>query len=373
MFLRSSDRATCFREKSMKQEFKTSKELAELVDGTLVGPAGIRIVGVAGLAEATPRDASFLANDRYRARVLPSLAGVVLVPPGFEHPPPAGRAWIVCDSPSDAFSRLISDFAPPSVEYPPGCHPSAVVHASAQVAASAHVGACAVVEAGASVGESSVIGAGTYLGHDVRIGDGCLIYPNVTIRERCLIGDRVIIHSGATVGSDGFGFVPGPDGHEKIQQLGIVQIDSDVEIGAQTAIDRARFGKTWIQQGAKIDNLVQIAHNVVVGRHCFIVAQVGIAGSTRLGNAVIAAGQVGIIGHLEVGDGAVLMAQAGVSKDVPAGARYVGSPALPRREFVRTQAAFHGHAKMRASLKLLEERVAELEARLRAIGEPGDD
>jgi len=170
----------------------------------------------------------------------------------------------------------------------------------------------------------------------------------------------VIIHSGTVIGSDGFGYIPGVSGHTKIPQVGIVQIDDDVEIGAQVAVDRARFGKTWIKQGAKIDNLVQIAHNVVIGEYSFIIAQVGISGSTHLGRGVIAAGQAGLAGHLKIGDGATLMAKAGVAKDIPAGATVIGIPAVPRKEFARNLFAVGGIGKLKAKVKMLQKEVAEL-------------
>ena len=345
----------------------TSGEIASRVQGRLVGPDDIEITGVAALNEAGPSDVSFLGNPRYRDQVIPSAAAVVLVPEAFEQPPPEGRAWIECEDPSAAFSRLVAAFAPPPVSYPPGIDPSAVVAEAADLDASVHVGPCAVIEAGVRLGAGSVVAAGCVIGRDTVIGEECLLYPNVTIRERTRIGDRVIIHSGTTVGSDGFGYVPGEDGHTKIPQVGIVQIDDDVEIGAQAAVDRARFGRTWIRRGAKIDNLVQVAHNVVIGEHCFVIAQVGIAGSTRLGRGVIAAGQVGLAGHLQIGDGATLMAQSGISKDVPAGARVMGSPAVPYREFVKSKLAVHQVPKLKEKLRRLEAEVEELRQTLETL------
>lgn len=347
----------------------TCDQLAELIGGRLVGHCPDKLTGVAALQDAGPTDVSFFANERYRDQVAASRAGVVLVPPDYEESPPAERAFIRCPDASEAFSRAVELFAPPPVVYPPGCDPRAVVGADATIATSAHIGPCAVVETGAHVGAHSVVAAGCYVGEDTRIGDHCLIYPNVTIRERCQIGNRVIIHSGATIGSDGFGFIPGADGHTKIPQVGSVRIDDDVEIGAQVAVDRARFGKTWIRRGAKIDNLVQVAHNVVIGEYAFVVAQTGISGSTRIGRSVTLAGQAGLAGHLEVGDRAIVMAQAGVSKDVPPGARIFGSPAVSLREFARTQMQIKELGTLRKTVKALEKKLAQLEAQLAA--EPG--
>jgi len=342
----------------------TSQELAALTGGRLTGARDVDVTGVASLDEAGPTQASFLGNERYRSQVVQSRAGLVFVPEDFDEAPPPGRAWIVCKDPSAAFSQAVMLFAPPPPDFPPGRHASAAVHETATVPASVHVGACAVIERDAVVGENTVIGAGCYVGQETRIGDSCLIYPNVTIRERCLLGARVVIHSGTVIGSDGFGFIPGPTGHVKIPQVGIVQIDDDVEIGAQVGVDRARFGKTWIKRGVKIDNLVQIAHNVVIGEHCFIVAQVGVSGSVTIGNGVILAGQVGVAGHITVGDGAILMAQSGVAKDVPPGARLIGSPAVDRREFVKGHTAVKRVGRLHEAVKSLQQEVAELRARL---------
>jgi len=341
----------------------TSQQIAELIGGQLIGPPDLTVNGVAALDAAGPDRVSFLGNPRYARQVLPSAAGVVLVPDSFEPEPPAGRAWVVCADPSAAFATVVAEFAPPPIHFPPGIHPTAAVSSDASVAASAHVGANAVIGPGAIVGDRTVIGAGVVLGHETRVGADCLLHPNVTIRERCVLGDRVIIHPGTVVGSDGFGYISGPNGHRKIPQVGIVRIDDDVEIGACVAVDRARFGATWIKRGAKIDNLVQIAHNVVVGEGCLIVAQVGIAGSSHLGRGVVIAGQVGIAGHLELHDGATVMAQSGIGKDVPAGAVMFGSPAVTRKEYIRERAAIHGIPKLKQAIARLQQRLDELEKR----------
>src|SRR5262249_5468372 len=214
------------------------------------------------------------------------------------------------------------------IVFSPGIHPSAIVHPSVQLGERVSIQAYAVVEARARIGDDTIIGAGTYIGHKTVIGSACLIYPRVTIRERCRIGSRVIIHSGAVIGADGFGFEMVEGRQEKIQQLGIVQIDDDVEIGANTTIDRARFGRTWIQQGVKIDNLVQVAQNFVMGKRWVIAAQTGISGSTGVGEYVQRGGKVGIVGHVEIADGSMIAAQSGVSKSVPGGT-WFGYPAMP--------------------------------------------
>src|SRR5437763_301014 len=211
---------------------------------------------------------------------------------------------------------------------------------------------------GELVGDPSlqITGAGSYIGQETLIGSACLIYPRVTIRERSRIGSRVIIHSGAVIGADGFGFEMVDGKHEKIQQLGIVQIDDDVEIGANTTVDRARFGRTWIQQGVKIDNLVQIAHNVVIGKNSVIVAQSGISGSTRVGERVMMAGQVGIVGHVEIADGSVIAGQSDVSKSVHGGV-WFGYPARPIEETKQQIAWIRRLGKLFARVKEIEKKL----------------
>ena len=352
----------------MSQQQRTSAWVAEWVGGRLVGPGDVVVTDVGGLDDAGPGAVSFLGNPRYRDRVLPSKAAVVLVPEAFTEAPPAGRAWVVCADPSAAFTKVVTAFAPPPPTYAVGIHERAVVSATATVAASAHVGPCAVVEAGAVIGERCVIGAGCYVGHEARLGDDCFLYPHVTLRERCRLGRRVILHSGVVIGADGFGYDSGPTGHTKIPQVGIVQIDDDVEIGALAAVDRARFGRTWIQRGTKIDNLVQVAHNVVIGPHCIVVSQAGIAGSTHLGQGVILAAQAGLVGHIHIGDGAVVMAQAGVSKDVPPKGAVFGSPAVDRHDYAREQMMIKRLPRLLQNLKDLEAQVRELQQRLEDEG-----
>jgi len=348
---------------------KTCEEIAALVQGRLCGHCPQGLNGVASLKEAIPSDVAFLGNDKYREQVLPSAAGVVLVPENYDVPPPTGRAWISCADPSQAFSTLVTLFTPPPVNYAPGIHPRAVIAADAVVAASAHVGPCAVIAAKAHIGEHCVISAGCVIGQETHIGEHSVIYANVVIRERCLIGKRVIIHPGGVIGADGFGYNSTPQGHEKVPQVGIVQIDDDVEIGANSCVDRARFGRTWIQQGTKIDNLVQIGHNVQVGPGCLIVAQVGISGSSTIGQGAILAGQAGVAGHLALGDGAIVMAQAGVSKDLAPGAVVFGSPAMDRREFAKQNMYIGRLDKTAASIKDLTRELAELKAKLAALTE----
>jgi UDP-3-O-[3-hydroxymyristoyl] glucosamine N-acyltransferase len=253
-----------------------------------------------------------------------------------------------------AFARLLEKFAPAPIRFAPGVHPSVVIGRNVVLGENVSIQPFTVIEDGAKIGANTLIGAHGYIGHEAMIGADCHLAPRVTVGARCVLGSRILIHSGAVLGSDGFGFEFSGGRHVKIPQTGIVQIDDDVEIGANVTIDRARFGRTWIGEGTKIDNLVQIAHNVVIGRHCIIVSQAGISGSTRLGNYVTLAGQVGVVGHIEIGDQAIVAAQSGVSKNVGAKEVLFGSPALPMGE-AKERLAYLGR------LPKLFERVKRLE------------
>jgi UDP-3-O-[3-hydroxymyristoyl] glucosamine N-acyltransferase len=330
------------------------EELAALVGGQLSfqGEPAVRISGVASIAEAGPDEVTFLGNVKYLPALSACRAAAVLVPVDFVGV--VSPALVRVENPSLAFARLVAFFAPESPVFSPGVHPTAVVGEGVRIGEGASIQPFAVLEPGVEVGAGTVVGAHCYLGHESRIGELCVLHPRVTVGARCLVGSRVILHSGVVLGSDGFGFEWNGGRHEKIPQVGIVQVDDDVEIGANTTVDRARFGRTWIQEGCKIDNLVQIAHNVVVGRHTLLVAQAGISGSTVLGQRVTLAGQVGVAGHLQIGDGAVVSAQSGVSKSLPGKALYMGSPAQPAAEF-REQVA------LLRRLGRLQERVKRLE------------
>lgn len=344
---------------------KTIEEIVQLTGGEIKGSyTGGQLTGVSSLKEAMSTDVAFLGNEKYVSQVLPSKAGVVLVPKDFETEPPEGRAWIVCDNPSQAFTKVVEVFTPAPVKYEPGIHPSAVVDSTAEIDATASIGACAVIGKNVKIGAGTVICPGCCICESTSIGANCLIYPNVTIRERCIIGNRVILHPGVVIGADGFGYDSGPEGHKKVPQVGIVQLDDDVEIGANSCIDRARFGRTWIMQGTKIDNLVQVGHNVQVGKACLIVAQAGVSGSSILGNGVILAGQAGVAGHLTLKDGTILMAQAGLSKDTEAQAVLFGSPAMDRREYARQMMNIAKISDLNASIKAMKAEIAELKEKL---------
>jgi UDP-3-O-[3-hydroxymyristoyl] glucosamine N-acyltransferase len=332
----------------------TLEQLAKTSGGELVGAPSLQITGAASLAEATTGEVSFFANRKYIGLLRKTRASAVFVPVEFAEPIPA--AQIRVSNPTKAFEQVVLKFAPKPITFAPGIHPTAVIDPSAQLGQRVSIQPHAVIEAGARIGDDTIIGAGGYIGHETTIGSSCLIYPRVTIRERSRIGSRVIIHSGAVIGADGFGFEMVDGRHQKIQQFGFVQIDDDVEIGANTTIDRARFGRTWIQEGAKIDNLVQVAHNVIIGKNTVIAAQTGIAGSVQIGQRVLIGGQVGIIGHIEIGDNTAIGAQSGISKNISGGAWWA-SPAVPLAEAKQQIAWVRRLGKLFARVKEIEKKL----------------
>ena len=338
----------------------TVRELAGMVEGVLgEGDGETPISGIADLAGAGAGQLAFLGNARYVQAAKKTAASAILIAREETETFPA--VVIRVASPSLAFSKIAALYAPEPVSFAPGVHPSAVVSPDAVIGEGASIQPLAVIEAGVRIGARSVVGAGSYLGHRTTVGEDALIYPRVVIRERSVLGDRVIVHSGAVIGSDGFGYELKEGRHVKIPQVGNVQIDDDVEIGANTTIDRGRFGRTWIKRGAKIDNLVMIAHNVIVGEYSLVVAQAGISGSTTLGKYVTLAGQVGLAGHIEVGDQATVTAQSGVTKDIPAKAVLAGRHAVPLRESLRLEALFRKLPELWERIRALEKKAGTTE------------
>jgi len=336
----------------------TVAELAALVGGEYSpATASLEIHGLAALDAAAAGEISFFSNPRYASDLRTTGASAVLVPLDFTGETPA--ACIRVENPSGAFTAITAAFLQPPVAPSPGIHPSAVVHPGAEVAPDASVGATAVIMPGAKVGPRTVVMAGSYVGRDARLGADCLLHPQAVVREECLVGDRVILHSCTVIGSDGFGYDTRDGRHHKIAQSGIVVVENDVEIGANTTIDRARFGRTVIGEGTKIDNLVMIAHNVVIGKHCIICAQVGIAGSAQIGNYVVLAGQAGIVGHIKIGDGAIVGAQSGVSNDIEPKVLVVGSPPRPAGQWKRSIVRIDRLGELYERVKKLEQKLGE--------------
>ncbi|MEY4070744.1 MAG: UDP-3-O-acylglucosamine N-acyltransferase [Candidatus Eisenbacteria bacterium] len=342
---------------------RTLAELAEALQGTVVGDPTTVIRGVAGIREAQAGDLTFLANTRYESYLAETQASAIIC----DRAPRQARVPLLqVDHPYLAFQKAVRLFRPELYQPLPGVHPTAVVSPAAAIGEGASIGPHCVVEPGARIGARTVLMAGCYVGVQATVGEGCLLYPHVTIREECVIGDRCILHVGAVVGADGFGFAFDAGRYHKVPQVGNVIVGDDVEIGANTTIDRATTDSTRIGDGSKIDNLVQIGHNVVMGKHCIVVAQVGISGSTQLEDYVTIGGQAGVVGHLKLGKGVQVGAQSGVTKSVPAGAKVNGTPAEPLSLSLRLHAWLRRLPELLPELtgrtKALEARVDRLEA-----------
>jgi len=336
----------------------TAAELATVTGGRLVGDGAVEVRAIAPLDRAGAEDLSFLALARYAALMADSRAGVVLVSPALQDAPGTCKARIVVADPHDALVSLIPRFYRP-VSHPTGIHPAARIGRNVLVGDDVCIEAGAVVEDEAVIGDRTWIATHTVIGAGAKIGDDCLVYPQVTIYPHTRVGNRVILHSGVRLGSDGFGYmqktVDGQLAHVKIPHIGRTIIGHDVEIGANTVIDRGSVDDTVIGAGTKIDNLVHIGHNVRIGKVCLILAQVGIAGSARIEDGVVLAGQAAVTGHVTIGAGSRLAGQSGAIGDVPAGETWSGYPARPHKEALRSSAAlFKLPALMRRLEQLLE-------------------
>jgi len=340
---------------------KTLKEIAKLIDGKVVGDGDILITGISGIKEAAKGDITFLANPKYSSLMDKTRAAAIITSAEAQK---TAKPVILTENPSLAFAKIISMFMPDDIGHPQGIDYTVVMGRNVTLGKDVAIGPYVVIGDNVVIGDDTVIYAGCFIGHHTKIGSKTLIYPHVSIRERISIGSRVIIHSGTVVGSDGFGFATIKGSHHKIPQVGTVEIADDVEIGANVTIDRARFDKTIIGRGTKIDNLVQIAHNVVIGENSLIVAQVGISGSTIIGNGVTLAGQAGLVGHITVGDNAIVTAQSGVAKSVPADTMVSGYPARPFMITQRVNASLQNLPKLFDLVKELKKKIEELEARL---------
>ncbi len=337
----------------------TVAEIAQRLEGRLEGDGHVEITGLAGIREAQPGQLSFVANPQYAAAAAATRASAVIVAADWSRP--CSAALIRVRNPDKAFALAAQWFAPAPPPPLTGVHPTAIVAPDARLGDGVALGPFCVVEAGARIGEHTVISAGCYIGHGVAIGANCRLYPHVSIREHCRLGDRCILHNGVVIGSDGFGYIQEGAIRRKIPQIGIVVIGNDVEIGANVTVDRARFGQTIIGNGVKIDNLVQIAHNVIIGDNAVIVAQVGISGSTTIGERTILAGQVGIAGHLTIGSDVIIGAQSGVSKNIPDKSFVLGSPAQPYEKTAKIHALTMRLPDLKDKLAALEQRIAALE------------
>lgn len=333
------------------------RQIAEILDAEIVGDEKITIRGVNSLEGARAGDIAFYADPRYREAFLQTSASAVIVQK-------AGRevqaAQVVVADPGLAYAKVADLFAP-VLPVAQGISPQAVVLESSRIGENVSIHPLAYVGQNAVIGDEVILFPGVFIGNGVKIGNRTVVHSNVSILQGCTIGNDVIIHAGTTIGSDGFGFVREEGTSVKIPQLGTVQIDDQVEIGANNCIDRATLGKTWIQRGVKTDNLVQVGHNVVIGEDTIVVAQAGISGSVRIGREVIIGGQVGIGDHLEVGDKAMIGSQAGVAKSVSCGEVVSGSPAIPHRLWLRTAGLIARLPQINERIRGLEKRLQELE------------
>ncbi len=335
-------------------------DIVGLTGGTLIRSGNTTVFkGMAALDEAGEDEVSFLGNEKYYQDFINTSAGVVLIPAGVPEYP-EGAALIEVENPTLVFGEVIKHFVSSASAFSPGVHPTAYVAEGVSFDPDqVSVKAGAVIEHGVSIGDGTEIGCGVVIGAGVEIGENCLLHANCTVRERCVLKDQVVLQPGCVIGSDGYGYQLVDGRHEKIDQVGIVVLEKDVEIGANSTIDRARFGKTIIGEGCKIDNQVQIGHNVRMGKHCLIVSQVGISGSTQVGNYVTMAGQAGAAGHLKIGDKATLTGRTGAIKDLDGGVVYMGMPARPMREELKKQANLARLPKLIAEVKELKKKLAE--------------
>jgi UDP-3-O-[3-hydroxymyristoyl] glucosamine N-acyltransferase len=342
------------------------RDIADRLQCRLEGDGDVDIVHVAAIHKAGPGDITFVANARYLPKLATTRASAVILGPSKGDPPRVSCAVLYADDPYSAFAHVVGLFAP-DTRPPAGVDPMSAVAGDAAIGADASIGSFVTIGAGAVIGARTIVHPNVAIGAGARIGDDCVIHSQASIRERVVIGNRVTLHNGAVVGSDGYGFARQKDGtHLKIPQHGDVVIEDDVEIGANSTIDRPAIGETRIRAGTKIDNLVHVAHGVAIGRRVLLAAQVGIAGSTTIGDDVMMAGQTGVTGHITVGDRAVVGAKSAVLQSVEAGAFVTGSPAFPHADWRKASVIFRHLPSLKRRLEELERRIIECEAKLAA-------
>lgn len=341
---------------------KKLSEICELVGGNLIGDGDILIYGVAGIKEAREGEITFVANPRYLSQIYRTQASAIIIWEGTQY---NGRPMIQVSNPYFAFVKVVEAFSDKALKRGKGIHPTAIIGENVKIGSDAWIQAYSFIGDNAEIGDEVVISPFVYIGENTKVGSQTYIYPMVTIRENIEIGERVIVHSGTVIGSDGFGFAKVSDRHHKVPQIGTVIIKDDVEIGANVSIDRATIGETIIGRGTKIDNLVQIAHNVVVGEDCLIVAQVGIAGSAEIKDRVTLGGQAGVVGHITIGEDAQFAARAGISKNIPSGSCvWSGTPAMPHTKELRLQASMRKLPELISQVRAMESRIIALEKEL---------
>jgi UDP-3-O-[3-hydroxymyristoyl] glucosamine N-acyltransferase len=335
----------------------TLKEVAERLAGQVIGDEEIRITGINSLAEASEGDISFFADPRYKDQLQQTRASALLVSCRLDR---FSGSQVIVANPALAYAKVASLFASPPARYP-GVSDRAFVQQSASLGNNVSVYPSVYVGEKAEIGDEVILYPGVFVGDRVRIGRRTVLFPNVTVMHDCLIGNDVVIHAGCIIGADGFGFVREGAANVKIPQLGIVQIDDQVEIGANSCIDRASLGRTWIKSGVKTDNLVHVAHNVVIGEDTVIVAQTAIGGSARVGKQVVIGGQVAVGDHVTISDRVMIGSQSGVPKSIPKGEVVSGTPAIPHRLWLKTSSLIPRLPDYIARLRALEEKVADLQ------------
>lgn len=336
----------------------TLSQVADLTGGKLEGDGSVEITGLNGIEEAEPGDLVFVRDARYATKLSNTLASAVLIA---ELPEDCPIPAVIVPNPDVAFLMMLQHFGSAQAGHPTGRHPHAHVASSAYIGANVAMGPGVCIEEDAVVGDNTVLYANVYIGRGTQIGSDCVLYPNVVVREGCTVGDRCIFHSGAMIGSDGFGFVPAGGQWIKVPQIGRVVIGDDVEIGSATCVDRATFGETRIGQGTKIDNLVQVGHNAKIGEHCAIAGCAGIAGSARIGNGVRIGASAGVVGHIDVCDGVTIATLAGVTESVAPGRTVSGFPAIDHKEQLRVMVAQRRLPEMLRRMKSLERKLEALE------------
>lgn len=344
----------------MSQEYSASA-IAEMIQGTIKGNADSVIHAVNSLRLAEPGELSFVNTPKHLPELRACKASIVLVPADWGHEPEDGQTLILCADPDKAFSKLCGIFAPPPLNLPPGTiHPTAFVDPTAQLAEDVYVGPNAVIMEGAVIGKGTRICACSYIGQFSKIGENCILHPGARVLHRCILGKRVLLHSGVVIGADGFGYNPTFRGLVKVPQNGIVKIDDDVEVGANSTIDRARFGITWIKKGVKIDNLVQVGHNVIIGESSVLIAQSGVAGSAELGRGVVLAAKAGVNGHITMGDGSKVLGCSAAQKSVAPGDTVYGVPGENQKDYLERFVLPTRVRKMKERLEKLEKELDEL-------------
>lgn len=344
----------------------SAKQIAAYLNGTVEGDENAAVKTFAKIEEGQPGAISFLANPKYAHHLYETQSSIVLVNADFVPEKPIKATLIRVPNAYEAIARLLSLYQS-TIQKRTGIHPLACVAETATIGADTYVGPFAYVGENAVVGSGCQIYSNVVVEERAQVGDDCILYPNVSVYHDCRIGNRVIIHSGSVIGADGFGFAPAADGYEKIPQIGIVTIEDDVEIGANTCVDRSTMGSTYVRRGVKLDNLVQIAHNCEVGENTVMSAQVGVAGSTKIGKWCMFGGQVGIAGHAVIGDRVLSGAQAGIAGSIRKGNVTIqGSPAIDAKNFMRSSVVFKHLPDFYAEFNEMKKEMAELKAKLQA-------